>query len=29
MDINDPRLLDSHKNLTERIKKLDDFISRF
>lgn len=26
MDINDPRLVESHKNLTERIKKLDDFI---
>ena len=26
MDINDPRLIESHKNLTERIKKLDDFI---
>ncbi|WP_371422296.1 hypothetical protein [Tardiphaga sp.] len=26
MDVNDPRLIESHKNLTERIKKLDDFI---
>jgi hypothetical protein len=26
MDINDPRLVESQKNLTERIKKLDDFI---
>ncbi|MEH2489409.1 hypothetical protein [Bradyrhizobium sp. AZCC 2230] len=26
MDTNDPRLVESNKNLTERIKKLDDFI---